>query len=381
MQPARNAPGIRIGLVVVLVLGALAGFMPSQAHAVSNFQKAIVRLDRMVKSTPTGGTVCLSPNSATAIKSVVVTFPSVTSPFTLNTTAANWTVNTNGDPDSIGTANGSLYWPSGATGLTNVGTATSVDNTAKTVTFPLSTALTPTVGNMYCFNFSGTNTLTTGSTAAISLQGNVTTFDASSVQIDTSNIALNVVDVTGTLSNDQVVISATVPPIFQFVLSATTDTIPATGNLDYTAVNESSGVTVTVHTNAKQGWIAWAKDSNQGLKSASAGNYVIPSVAWAHTGANGTPTTITAGNEQYGLVVTASVTGTSTCTTTVAPEYAAGANQVGAFEPNFQQIGQCSGGTSNGDQLTLKERATIKSTTPAATDYTDTMTVVGAGSF
>jgi hypothetical protein len=31
--------------------------------------------------------------------------------------------------------------------------------------------------------------------------------------------------------------------------------------------------------------------------------------------------------------------------------------------------------------LILKERAVIKSTTPAATDYTDTITVVGAGSF
>lgn len=381
MQRARRIPGIRIGLVVVLVLGALGSLLPDQAHAVSNFQKAIVRLDRMVKSTPTGGTVCISPNQTTAIKSVVVTFPSVTSAFTLNTTLANWTVNTNADPDGIGVANGSLYWPSGANALTNVGTASAVDNTAKTVTFPLSTALTPTVGNMYCFNFSGTNTLTTGSTAAISLQGNVTSQDASAVTIDTSNIAFDVVDVTGTLSDDQVVISATVPPIFQFAISSTTDTIPATGNLDYTAVNESGGVTATIHTNAKQGWIMWAKDSNQGLKSASAGNYVIPSVAWAHSGANGVPTTITAGTEDYGLVVSATVTGTSTCTTTVAGEYAAGANQVGAFEPNFQQIGQCSGGTSDGDQLTLKERATIKSTTPAATDYTDTMTVVGAGSF
>jgi hypothetical protein len=367
--------GLRIGLVVVLILGALDSLMPSPAQAVATFQKAMIRLDRMQKSTATGATVCIQPDVATAISSIQIYFPDTTtaSAFTLNGTASNYTVNTTNNPNSL-TPN--LYWPSGATGLTGISTANNVDTTNRIVTFPLSSAFTPTVGNMYCFNISGTNTITTGSTVSANLMGTIKTRDAGPAVIDLSYVSFHVVD-TG---YDQIAVSAVVPPIFQFDLNSTTDTVPSTGNLNYQTINESTGVTVTVHTNAKQGWIAWTKDSNQGLTSVSAGNFTIGTVPWNA----GAPTAITATTqEKYGLAVFAGVSGTSTCTTTVAGEYnvTSNANQVGAMTSNFQQIGQCAGGTSDGDQLILKERAVIKSTTPAATDYTDTITVVGAGSF
>jgi hypothetical protein len=51
---------------------------------------------------------------------------------------------------------------------------------------------------------------------------------------------------------------------------------------------------------------------------------------------------------------------------------------------NFQQIASCSGtapATANGDVITLIGRAAISAVTPAGNDYTDTITVVGAGNF
>jgi hypothetical protein len=353
------------------VLGALSVLAPSTARA-DEFYSSFVRLNRMSKSTDTGGTVCFSPRTAGSTSSVVVTFPVATSPFTIDTTPGAFTVDTTADPDGVGSGN--LYWPSGASALTNVGAGTG-DNTLKTVTFPVSTAMTLTVNTVYCFNFNPTdsNVLTTGSTVSDALTGRVET------NLDASNVAFTILNTDG----DQINVSATVPPIFQFVLGAATDTIPSgSGNLDYTTTNTSTGVSITVHTNAKQGWVAWAKSANQSLKSASAGNYTIDSVGF-NAGASSTLTPGTA--EGYGFKNGISISGTvpvGGCTMAVAPEYlAAGANTAGAATANFQQIGACTGGTSDGDQFTLQERAAITITTPAANDYTDTLTVVGAGSF
>jgi hypothetical protein len=241
--------------------------------------------------------------------------------------------------------------------------------------------MTLTVGTLYCFNFNLTDSsvLVTGSTVSGSLGGNVAT------NLDSANIAFAVVD-TG---QDQINVSAVVPPIFQFDLGGTTDPVPHTGNLDYTAVNESQGISVTVHTNAKQGWVAWAKSANQGLQSTSIGGStgLIGSVGWNAAAPTHLQPNV---SSKYGLAVTIAASGTSTCTMGVAPEYNTASvdgsplgtdRYSGAATANFQQIGQCAGGTSNGDALLLKERVAITSVTPAATDYTDTLTVVGAGYF
>jgi hypothetical protein len=56
----------------------------------------------------------------------------------------------------------------------------------------------------------------------------------------------------------------------------------------------------------------------------------------------------------------------------------------GTFSANFQPIAACTTptpATANGDVFTLIERVAISGATPAGSDYTDIITVVGAGNF
>jgi hypothetical protein len=75
------------------------------------------------------------------------------------------------------------------------------------------------------------------------------------------------------------------------------------------------------------------------------------------------------------------------CSAATAGEYngvSAGNDDGGTFSEVFQVISSCTGGspgTASGDTITLKERVAISGATPAATDYTDTITVVAAGNF
>jgi len=301
-------------------------------------------------NTATGGTVCAQPASAATEGKVLVTFPST---YTVNTTAANWTVNTSPIPA------GSTIWP----GIT---TATSATSPANVVTFGSGDL---TVGTLYCFNFVATSTLTTAVGAAPSQQASIVTQTATSVVVDTTLVAL------ANIADDQIVVSAVVPPTFSFILGGNTDAF--TTNLDPAGTVSTTGKTVTILTNAKGGWIAWAKDSQQGLRSATAA-YTIPTSG----SIDATPSTLTNGVEGYVLDTNLTTDAAGGCTLAIDPEYnGIGTASGGTFAAAFQPIAACPGGTANSDVITLIERATISGATPAATDYTDTITVVGAGNF
>ena len=337
----------KISFAAVLSVGAFVAY--AQTASAANLASVSVSLDRMKASTATGGTVCATAASAGTVINVKVTFPTG---FGVNTTAANWTTNVTGIPS------GTTPWPS-------ITTASGVSG--QTVTFG-SGSLTP--GTQYCFNFSGTNTLTT-STSGASLVGSVTTSTGS--DLDTGQYALAVI------ADDQIVVSATVNPMFTFALSGNTDTFSSA--LSSTAITSTAGKTVSISTNSDSGWVAWVKDSNQGLLSASASTTIATSGT-----VDNTPTVLSNGSNGYGLAVaitTDSATGDGTVTqaSNYGAEYAVGAgSQVGALSGTFQPIA-ASDGTTGGDVLTLTERATISAVTPAASDYTDTLTVIGAGRF
>lgn len=326
-------------------LGVFFVMNPAQA----DFQQAYLRLDRLKASTATGGTVCAQPNTTATEASVDVTFPSG---FTVNGTASNWTVTT-------------TNLPSGASAWLGIGTATAVSS--QTVTFPSSNL---TVGTLYCFNFTGTSTLTNNS-AGDDQTGAITTQTSGPAVIDSTDYAVSIV------SNDQIAISAVVPPTFSFALSANSDSF--TSDLS-TTTTSTSGVTATISTNAASGWVAWVKSANAALTSPSTG----ASIATAGTVDN-TPTDLAS---TTGYVLDVDITtdsGTGTGTVSQASGYGAeyaGANSTsgGTLSTTFQPIAAADG-TTDGDILTLTARAKVSGSQEAAADYADTLTVIGAGRF
>ncbi len=343
-----------VKIAVLVIVTALPGIFWSHP-AEAAFQQTYIRLDRLAASTATGGTICAEPNTALTEADVQVTFPTVGgTDYTVNSTAANWDVNVTGIPA------GSTAWP----GIGTEATAVS----GKTVTFS-STDLT--VGTLYCFNFVGTSTLTTGA-AGNDQTGTITTRTSGPATIDTSSFALSVV------SNDQIVVTATVPATFSFALSGNTDAF--TASLSSSSVVSTTGRTVSISTNAASGWVAWVRSANAALNSSSTGASIATAGSVDNTPSNLNPT--------VGYVLDVDITtdsGTGTGTVTQASDYGAeyngtSAEEGGTLSTSFQPIA-ASNGTTGGDVLTLTERAFISAIQAAATDYTDTLTVVAAGRF
>jgi hypothetical protein len=254
-----------------------------------------------------------------------------------------------------------LAWPTGGTAWPGISTATAASG--QVVTFP-STDLTP--GTLYCFNWTNTAAVSVTATPGNNLAGTVVTRATGPTVIDTGYYA------TAAVTSDQITVTATVSPTFSFALDGTTD--PLTPSLTTAAVSSSTTPrTATINTNAQNGWYAWAKDSNTGLLSASAA-YTINSTT------PGTNSTQVAGTQGYNTGITSSQVG-GTGTITVAAPFVGGATGKGGGLDTTLRTLASSNGSANTAVLTITNNAAVSSTTPAATDYTDTITVVAAGLF
>jgi hypothetical protein len=164
--------------------------------------------------------------------------------------------------------------------------------------------------------------------------------------------------------------TATVGPTFTMSLTGSPDALGALGT---GAVTLSPGIPVTIATNAATGWFVWAEDSNAGLKSTSAGGATIPTVT---TGANQTMNSGAFGptHAAYALGVSANNT----------PFYAYGGGTTGGGLSTsiFNEIATSASPNSGASAaFTIHELANISNVTPAATDYSDVVTLIGAGSF
>ena len=338
----------KISLAAVLSVGAFMAY--AQTASAADLTSAMVKIDRMKVSTATTGTICATPTSTATEAKVNVTFPAG---FTVSTTVGNWTVDTNNLP------NGTTAW-------VGIGTATAA--VGQVVTFPSGELAAAT---QYCFNFTNTAALTTPGSASGNLVGSVTTTTNVPANIDTGQYALAVV------ADDQIIVTATVNPIFTFALSGNSDTFSSA--LSPSSVVSTVGKTVTITTNSDSGWVAWAKSSSK-LTSSSAGA-TIDAVGTVNDSAQA----LTTGSNGYGLdvdITTDSTTGDGAVSQAAGYglEYNGTPTTVGTLATSFQPIA-ASNGTTGGDVLTLIERATISAVTPAASDYTDTLTVIGAGRF
>lgn len=333
-------------LRVITVLSLLvAPFMNVKLAAAADLGQASVRFDRMMISTATTGTVCAKPTSTATEADVQVVFPTG---YTLGT-AANFTVSTT-----------NLAWPTGGTAWPSIATATNV--TSQTVTFPSGDL---TVGTLYCFNWTNTAAVTVKSSASGSNTGTITTRATGPTNIDTAGYS------TASITNDQITVTASVPSTFSFALSGNTD---ALGTLSTGSVTTSpTPRTATVSTNAKNGWMVWAKDLNTGLNSATASSTIASTTP-------GTNSTQVAGTAGYNTGLTSSQVGGSGTITIAAPFVGSSAGQGGGLDTTLRTLAS-SNGTADTAVLTIKNNAAISVLTPAASDYTDTITVIGAGLF
>ena len=338
---------ITLQLSLLLLTFAYPFLNPQKANAAVT--EGFVRFNRLSTGAAISGTACLK-STLTTQTNVVIVFPAG---WTISGTTSNWTVTTTNLPtDPVG-GGAATAWP-------GIGTATSVSGLS--VVFP-GTALT--AGTFYCFNFAGASS-TVGS-AGNDQTGQLKT-QGGAPYTDTVNYATSVV----ASGAEQITVTASVSATMTFSLSANAI---ALGTLSTSSVT-SGNVTQTVSTNARNGYVSWIQGTSTtggtggGLHSTSA-NADIPS--------NGAYPTITDLASNTGVVIDA-VAGTNTPTISVG--YAGnGSTSGGHFDGGtFHQVSSLTGAQS-GTTVTLNVRAKVASTQAATTDYTDTLTVVAAGSF
>lgn len=345
MNSLTNIKRTHFFVASILLFSILLFTLSLTKSEAASLSRALVRFDRMKVSTATTGTVCAQPTTVGTEVDVQVTFPAG---YTVSTTTGNWTVNTT-----------NLAWPTGGTAWPGIGTATAASG--QIVTFP-STDIT--VGTLYCFNWTNTAAVSISAGATSNNSGLITTRATGPATIDSSNYT------TASISDDQIVVTATVPQSFSFALSGNTD---ALGTLSTASVTSSSPArTATVNTNAKNGWYVWARDANTGLASASASATIASTTP-------GTSSTLSAGTAGYNTGVT-SAQASGTGTITVAVPFVGGASAGGGLDTTLRTLAS-SNGTASNAVLTLTNNVAIDAITPSATDYTDTITVVGAGLF
>lgn len=332
--------------LTLAVSAAVFGLQPGIATA-GTLSQTVVRFDHLQTSQQTTGMVCAKPATAGTEASVQVVFPTGytvggAATFTVDTTATN-------------------SWPSGANAWPSIATASNV--TGQTVTFPSGDL--PVVGNLYCFNWTNTAAVQVTSSVSSSNTGTVTTRTSAPATIDTGSYT------TVSVSSDSISVSATVPQSFTYSLNNTSDSL---GSLSSSSVTPSpSPRTLTINTNASNGWVAWALDASTGLHS----NNASKTIASTTPGSN---STLSTNSEGYNMGVTSSQTSGSGTITVAAPFVGGSLGKGGGLDATVRTIAS-STGTANNAVLTLTNNASISSTTPAASDYTDTITLPAAAMF
>jgi hypothetical protein len=169
--------------------------------------------------------------------------------------------------------------------------------------------------------------------------------------------------------------SATVNPSFTFSLNTTSQGSPPfsvnIGSITPGSVSTSTDkVNITLTTNGTNGGLIYLYGTNNGLKSALAGNYNITSSstdlssALEGYGARGTTVTQSAGGPMQLL-----------------SPYNGASDNVGVIDTSKRPIADSSSAPVTSGQTSFELKAKAKDTTPSATDYTDILTIIATGSF
>ena len=339
-----------VSAVALLSISLYPLSLPREAHAA--VAESFVRFDRLETGAAISGSACMETTASGTETAVTIDFPTG---WTINTTPSNWTVTTTNLPtDAAGVA--STAWP-------GIGTATSVDGLS--VTFP-STDLSD--GTFYCFNFTGASS-TLGS-AGDDQTGQLKT-EGGSPFVENVGWAVDVVSSGG----DQITVTASVSATMQFSLSGSSVDL---GTLSSGSTTAGSAITQTVATNARNGWVSWVLSNTDGgagvgaLDSSSASDQIDSPGSF-----DGTPETL---SSTGGYVLDVDLNSCTGCT--IGAEYnGTTGDEGGHLSYNvFRQTATEDDPTAS-DTVDYVVKARSSATTAAASDYTDTLTVVAAGSF
>jgi hypothetical protein len=364
----------RVLSVVVLVLAA--GFA---AHLVSaaTLTSAYDRLNRVQSGLTTGVVHNIVFTPATTVSGgtdsiLLLQFPA--------SDGGKWCQTAGSLTEAVDTENG-------ATGLlgtlTGGGSCTKGNGTTQDTLIICSTGSnTWTSGNLYGVTVSGnTGVLGTSATTSNNILVNFTTGTAGSCTStlsttdDTGSIAL------ATLANDQVAVTATVPPLLSFSISgASVGFGTLTSANVYYANTAGTGATsepsagnmtgVTISTNAPSGLIVSASDSGNG----ASGSGLYKSVAPAHLVTSTSANAVTAGTEGFGLFVD-NVSGVS-----AASGWGSGKSGGTNTISTSAQTVLTAASAVNAGTASVGLVSAISNITPAGA-YTDSITLTGTGKF
>jgi len=367
---------LRRPLLWIMILTLTATSFPLIPVEGANFTRVSMRHSRMAQSVATSGTdpilVIMRPATTATEVSVGISFGTG---YTVNATPANITVSTASLP--------ATYQGSAVTAHPGIGSAASAVS-GQNVTFA-STDLT--VGTTYGFYITGgiTNPATTGSKLSwISTHSDGTPDFANYTDaIDASRVASYFVSDNGSATDsDQITVTARIEPIYTLILSAQSITLDTSlASVEYPLGPQNGSVnpvTATATTNANNGHVMWLRaNSNSGLTSTISGT----SIPFAGTAADATPSTLSAGTE--GVVVDIDSTTNTSGSLTISAEFNGVTTSAGGTpSTTFQEIASANGPVGGvGDVISIIPRVAISTTTQSADDFTNTLTIIGAGSF
>jgi len=339
----------------VLVLPSLVFLMPNTSEAAS-LSDTYIRLNRMKSGTATSFRIVFKAAS-NQTANLAIDFNGT------DVGAAQWT---NATPGGLVNASQTVATAQCVTdGYSALPGSLGVSGSGATVT--ITSVGATTAGTTYCADLTASSAVTTPT------PGNEGEYHPTvTIGSDSVTVAIRVV------AQDQVVVTATVPPSFNFQFNNTTT--DAFGNLT-TAGSSTTGKTITLTTNANSGWIVWAKSLNGttkgSLQSATAGNYKITSGSSLGSASHALGSSV----EDYGLATTINTDAAGGGAVSLDAAYDGTGTKLGVLDSqNFRPIASANG-TTTGDIINVLERASITGATPAANDYTDTITFIGAGNF
>ncbi len=358
---------IALILVCILILNIFSTLLSVKSQA-AGLTEAMVRLDRMGAdaqfNTTTGYKilVLLKPTTVGTIGKVQLTFPT-SSAFTVNGTAGNFDTSITGLPSTV--------QGESVTGATITNTEASAV-AGGVVTFDVTSMSSNSTLYGFYITCNATTCITnpSGANAGTHII-TVATLTAADAAIDSTQVA---VDTLSSSTSDQVTVTASVNPTFNFTIA---DQTLALGTLSPSAVSTSAmSPGIDIDTNAANGYAVWIRSegATAALVSASTGG----SISSTNTGS---VVTCSAGTNCYVVDIAVTQGGGSSGTLAPTTEFDGnGTTSGGVLSVAYEEVAY-STGQADSDTVTPTAIAAISAVQESASDYTDTWDVVGAGNF